>query len=102
MSQTIQNQIEKSRNLAAGLRKHMIEGGSGVTVDEITAMDKVMTELETANAEVERLREELAPKVKHANELLAQVKNTYLEKKTIIKRTYPQEKWLEYGLPDKR
>ena len=102
MSKTVEIQIEKCRNLVEGLRKHLNGNGAGVTTDEITAMKKAMEELEAANTEVERLRKELAPKVKHTNELLEQVKNAYLEKKAFIKGTYPQEKWLEYGVPDKR
>ena len=102
MSKTVEIQIEKCRNLVEGLRKHLNGNGAGVTTDEITAMKKAMEELEAANTEVERLREELAPKVKHTNELFEQVKNAYSEKKALIKGTYPQEKWLEYGVPDKR
>ena len=102
MSKTVEIQIEKCRNLVEGLNKHLNGNGSGVNADEIAAMKKAMEELQAANLEVETLREELAPKVKRTNQLLEQVKNLYLEKKALIKSTYPQEKWLEYGVPDKR
>lgn len=103
MSKTVELQVEKSRNLVEGLRKHLKQGvGGGVTNDEINVMEQNLKALEEANAEVDRLRDELAPKVKHMNEVLAQVKNAYAEKKKTLKGYYPQEKWAEYGVPDKR
>ena len=85
-----------------GLRKHLKGIGGGVSNDEINSMEQSLTELESANAEVERLREELTPKVKKMNEVLAQVKEAYAEKKKTLKGYYPQERWIEYGIPDKR
>lgn len=52
--------------------------------------------------EVERLREELNPKVKHMNDVLAQVKRVFAEKKKVLKDFYPQESWEKYGIHDKR
>ena len=65
-------------------------------------MEQSLTELESANSEVERLREELTPKVKKMNDVLARVKEAYAEKKKTLKGYYPQERWAEYGIPDKR
>ena len=70
--------------------------------DEINSMEQSLTELESANAEVERLREELTPKEKKMNDVLARVKEAYAEKKKTLKGYYPQERWIEYGIPDKR
>lgn len=102
MSKTVELQIEKSRNLVEGLRKHLNGIGGGVTNDEINAMEQAIRELEAINAEVERLREELTPKVKQMNEKMASVKASYAEKKKTLKGYYPQERWIEYGIPDKR
>ena len=81
MSKTVELQIEKSRHLVEGLRKHLSGIGGGVTNDEIGQMEQSLKELETANAEVDRLREELTPKVKQMNEVLARVKKVYADKK---------------------
>ena len=62
----------------------------------------VVSELEAANAEVDRLREELAPKVKRMNAVMASVKEAYAEKKKTLKGYYPQERWADFGVPDKR
>ncbi len=102
MSKTVEIQIEKSRRLVEGLRKHLAGIGGGVTNDEISSMEQWLKELETANAEVDRLREELAPKVKRMNEVLARVKGAYADKKKTLKGYYPQERWADYGIPDKR
>ena len=102
MSKTVELQIEKSRNLVEGLRKHLSGIGDGVTNDEINSMEQSLKELETANAEVDRPREELTPKVKQMNEVLARVKAAYADKKKTLKGYYPQERWADYGIPDKR
>ena len=102
MSKTVEIQIEKSRNLVEGLRKHLSGIGGGVTNEEVNAMEQAVSELEAANAEVDRLREELAPKVKQMNAVMARVKEAYAEKKKTLKGYYPQERWADYGVPDKR
>lgn len=102
MSKTVEIQIEKSRNLIEGLRKHLNGIGGSVTNDEINHMEKALRELEVINSEVERLRQELSPKVKHMNEVMDGVKASYIEKKRTLKGYYPQERWAEYGIPDKR
>ena len=54
------------------------------------------------NAEVDRLREELSPKVKQMNDILTAVKTAYGENKKTLKGYYPQERWADYGISDKR
>ena len=102
MSKTVEIQIEKSRHLVEGLRKHLKGIGGGVTNEEISAMEQTVGELEAANAEVDRLRDELAPKVQQMSAVMARVKAAYAEKKKTLKGYYPQERWIDYGIPDKR
>ncbi len=103
MSKTVEIQVEKSRGLVEGLRRHVKEMGErGVTIQEINEMELAIKELEAANAEVDRLREELNPKVKQMNYVLYRVKEAYAEKKKTLKGYYPQERWMDYGVPDKR
>ncbi len=102
MSKTVEMQIEKSSGLIQGLRKHLSQGGKGVSIQELDAMERALNELAAASEECDRLRAELAPKVKHMNDLLVGVKDAYAGHKLIIKNNYPQESWLAYGLPDKR
>ena len=103
MSKTTEIQIEKSRNLIKGLRRHVREMGErGVSSNEINEMEKTVEMLSEANAEVDRLREVLSPKVKKMNDLLTLVKASYSESKKTLKGYYPQERWPDYGIPDKR
>ena len=103
MSKTVELQIEKGHSLVEGLRRHVKEMGErGISSAEIDQLEKSLNELATANEEVDRLREELQPKVKHMNDVLATVKTTYAEAKKTLKGYYPQERWADYGVPDKR
>jgi len=103
MSKTVQLQIEKSRNLVAGLRRHVKEMGErGVSSNGINDMEQAIKELESFNAEVDRLREQLTPKVKQLNAAMTRVKEFYADHKKTLKGYYPQERWADYGIPDKR
>ena len=103
MSKTTEVQIEKSRNLIEGLRRHVREMGErGISNTEINEMEKTVAMLTDANAEVDRLRAELTPKVKKMNDLMTIVKASYAESKKTLKGYYPQERWQDYGIPDKR
>jgi hypothetical protein len=102
MAKTVDVLIEKSKGLSKGLRKHLQNGGNGVTIREIDEFEKQLEALAKAYAECDLIRAELAPKVRHANELMAQVKAVYADKKKMLKLRYPQEQWAAYGVPDKR
>ncbi|MCR5821073.1 MAG: hypothetical protein K6F94_09055 [Bacteroidaceae bacterium] len=102
MTKTVELQIEKSRALIKGLRKHLAENGKGTNQQDLSAMEQSIVALTDACGECERLRAELSPKVKYMNELLDKVKAEYASHKPIIKNTYPSERWIYYGLPDKR
>ena len=103
MSKTVEIQIEKSRGLVEGLRRHVKEMGErGVTNGEINAMDQAINELEAVNAEVDSIREQLTPAVSRLKVAMDRVKDAYAEKKKALKGYYPQERWMDYGIPDKR
>lgn len=103
MSKTTEIQIEKSRNLIEGLRRHVREMGErGISNKDINEMEKTVAMLSDANIEVDRLREELTPKVKKMNDLMTIAKAAYAESKKTLKGYYPQERWQDYGIPDKR
>lgn len=103
MSKTTELQIQKSRDLIEGLRRHVREMGErGISTGQINEMEQDVARLADANAEVEHLREELSPKIKHMNDVMANVKTAYAESKKMLKGYYPQERWADYGVPDKR
>ena len=55
-----------------------------------------------SKTEVDSIREQLAPKVAKLKVAMDCVKEAYAEKKKTLKGYYPQERWMDYGVPDKR
>ena len=45
---------------------------------------------------------ELTPTVAKLKVAMDRVKDAYAEKKKTLKGYYPQERWMDYGVPDKR
>ena len=54
------------------------------------------------NDEVELLRTEVSAKAARANKKLTEVKNNMQNAKQIIKRCFDQERWIDFGVMDKR
>lgn len=100
MSKTIEQQIEKSRMLITGFRRNI--NVLGVTEAELNAMDVELRKLVEINAECDKLREELSVKVKNMNSILNVVKDSFFNYKKIIKQNYSQERWIDFGVADKR
>ena len=78
MSKTVDIQIEKSQNLIQGLRKHVKENGEkDFNETVIASLEESLKQLQAANEEVTRLREELSPKVKHMNEVFDAIRASH-------------------------
>lgn len=102
MSKTIRLQVEKSRSLIKGLRKHLNEGGSGISSQQIASMEQTVAELLAVCEQCERMRADILPVVKRTHELMNDVKADYSNNKQVIRNNYPKEIWIKYGLTDKR
>ncbi|MBU9898489.1 hypothetical protein KTQ94_07235 [Prevotella stercorea] len=103
MAKTIEIQLEKSRTFVKGVKRHISEiGERGVTNEEVAKFENNLSILKQQSAEVDKIRAELSEKVKHMNATFMTVKETYSETKKVIKGYYPQERWIDYGVPDKR
>ena len=103
MAKTIEIQLEKSRTFVKGVKRHISERGErGVTNEEVVKFENNLSTLEQQSAEVDKIRAELSEKVKHMNATFMTVKETYSETKKVIKGYHPQERWIDYGIPDKR
>lgn len=77
-------------------------GECGVTNKEVEVFENDLATLAEQSAEVDKMRAELNVKVRRMNETFMKVKETYSETKKTIKGYYPQERWIDYGIPDKR
>ena len=103
MTKTIELLIEKSRTLAKGLRRHVSEMGErGVTSAEIEQLEQTLSMLEQQSSDVDKYRAELANKVRLQNDTMSSIKTSYAELKKTLKGFYPQERWVDYGIPDRR
>lgn len=103
MTKTIEIQLEKGRSLVKGLKRHIREMGErGVTNKEVEVFENDLATLAEQSAEVDKMRAELNVKVRRMNETFMKIKETYSETKKTIKGYYPQERWIDYGIPDKR
>ena len=72
------------------------------SVRKIDEMEQAVKELEAVNEEVDRIREQLNPTMAKLKVTMDRVKEAYAEKKKTLKDYYPQERWMDYGVPDKR
>ena len=103
MAKTIEILLEKSRMFVEGMKRHISETGErGVTNADVEKLEKDMASLAQQSGEVDRMRAELSEKVRRMNETLLAVKDSYNEIKKVVKGFYPQERWIDYGIPDKR
>ena len=103
MAKTIEILLEKSRMFVEGMKRHISETGErGVTNADVEKLEKDMASLAQQSGEVDRMRAELSEKVRRMNETLLAVKDSYNETKKVVKGFYSQERWIDYGIPDKR
>ena len=103
MAKTIEILLEKSRMFVEGMKRHISETGErGVTNADVEKLEKDTASLAQQSGEVDRMRAELSEKVRRMNETLLAVKDSYNEIKKVVKGFYPQERWIDYGIPDKR
>lgn len=103
MSKTTDLQIEKTRTLIAGLRKHLPQVESyGVREEELAQLEQAITLLNTESAALEELRAKVSARVKEVNGHLDALKHEYARLKGVVRNHYPQERWADYGVMDKR
>lgn len=103
MSKTYADQVTKAQMLVAGLKKNYESIKTrGISMEQIKALEAAANEAFAMNKEVETLREEVSIKAAKANKKLTEIKNCMFNAKQIIKRCFDQEKWIDYGVMDKR
>jgi hypothetical protein len=103
MSKTIDLQVEKSSVLLKGLRNNIAElANKGITANQLNEMESDLKALKAANEECDHIREGLSAKVKAMNAILNHVKDSFADKKKVVKGYYTQEEWNRFGVMDKR
>lgn len=103
MSKTYSDQMDKAKVLIAGLRKNYEQiKDRGISLNELSMLEKAIGEGEKLNKEVERLRSETSEMSTQANRKLITVKDKSLELKRIVKRHIDIDHWNDFGVMDKR
>ncbi len=103
MSQTYLNQLAKAQTLVDGLRKHAEWAQEkGIDLNKVQNFQKELKEAEALNAKVEELRERAKTIAAEANSKLASIKEEYNSMKNVVKQNINMERWIEYGVLDKR
>lgn len=103
MSKTIDIQTEKSRRLIKGVRAHMAElQDKGISPSELDDMEEQLRRLEESSTAADGLRAKLSAQVKTTNSILNECKQRYMAVKAVVRNNYPQERWADYGVTDKR
>lgn len=103
MSKTITMQIEKTATLIDGLRKNLQDVKVlGLDENFIDQMEVYEKELKLSDEELDKLRDDVHARVEATNEKLRLLKEETQKARLTIRNNFPQEKWLKYGLTDKR
>lgn len=103
MSKVYADQVAKAQFLVAGLKKNFgLVSPRGISKEQIERLEAAAKEAAEMNQEVEALREEVRMKAASANKKLTEVKNGMTNAKQIVKRCFEQERWIDFGVADKR
>lgn len=103
MSKTTDQQIEKSKTLVNALKQRFSEVSSkGVRMKDLDDLLCQLEKLQTSSKQTEELRKQLSAQVHTTNVILAQIKKQHKDIKDIIRVNYPQEKWISFGVLDRR
>ncbi|MDL2208809.1 hypothetical protein LJB97_04220 [Parabacteroides sp. OttesenSCG-928-O15] len=103
MSKVYSEQIEKTSLLLEGLKNNQsILKQKGISADFIEKLESDNNQAIIYNDENDRLKADLKVKTVRANRKLDEIKAMVKEVKKIIKQDFPQEKWRNFGIMDKR
>lgn len=103
MSKIISEQVEKTRALVSGLRSQInLVHNKGIDSEFINQLDADNKQLAMLDAELDKRRDIIYAKTRETNQKLVSVKNRVQSTKKMIKRNFSQEKWIDFGIADKR
>ena len=89
--------------IVAGMRKNFeLVKNHGITLDQLSSLEKAAEEAAQMNEEVETLREQTSQKAAQANQKLIEVKDAMRDVKRVVKGYFDQTKWESFGILDKR
>ena len=103
MAQVISDQILKAQTLCNGLQKNIeLVKPIGITQQLIQMMESEAKQLDERNQKQDQMRAELQQYSRQTSEILNKLKDQIQQAKKSIKQNYTQEKWISFGVVDKR
>lgn len=104
MAKVFTEQVKKAQSLVTGLKANfdLVKSRCDITMEQVKALDEAANEAARMNAEIEALREEVRLKVVYANRKLDEMKRNMMNAKRQIKMSFAPNKWVEFGVFDKR
>lgn len=104
MSKVYAEQVKKAQFLTTGLKKNLVivKNRCGITQEQIQRLEATARDAELMNLELEKLREEVSQKAAKANRTLIELKNQMMIAKKAVKTNFDSQKWMEFGVTDKR
>lgn len=102
-SQSLAEMTKKAELMVKGLKANAEEVAKrGLTSEFSTNMEKSIEDMKTSNAEQEKLKADVKLKTEEFNSKKSEVNKALSEAKKVVKLTFPQAKWIEFGMEDKR
>lgn len=95
--------ISQAQVMSTGLKTNQKEiEKRGINEAFVTELETIRTEAIALNDEQERLKAELKLKTEALNEKMTVINAKLSEAKKLIKITFPQSQWVEFGITDKK
>ncbi len=95
--------VSQAQVMAAGLKANLNEiKKRGIDEDFVAELEKNRSEAIALNDEQERLKAELKQKTETLNGKIDAINTKMSEAKKLVKLTFPQSQWIEFGIADKR
>lgn len=103
MAKIYDEAVRKAHLLADGLTNNLGEvENHGINNMKIEALKALAADAAEKNRELDELRALVSEKTKNARIVLDELNATIKEMKTAVKPHFPQERWIRFGIEDKK
>ncbi len=103
MSKVYTEKVAKAQSLAEGLKRNFDSVKQlGITEEQIATLVKISEETSVMSEELDELRNVVKQKASVANAKLMDLTDILRDLKSVVKINYEQQRWIDFGVEDKR
>lgn len=103
MSKVYTEKVAKAQSLAEGLKRNFDSVKQlGITEEQIATLVKISEETSVMSEELDELRNVVKQKASVANAKLMDLTDILRDLKSVVKINYEQQRWIHFGVEDKR